>query len=135
MRADAQSARELTNSQEDLMSWSLRGALIALAISVAACAKPVRDIEPASVDASAFAGVTCPELTAKKAKLSQALIFRGFAQDQTSVDDRAGVLGVPLLMGTMFDGDNETGIARLKGELRALDSQMLAMNCSLNNWW
>ncbi len=116
------------------MSWCARGALVAFALTLSCCAKPVRDIQPAMVDPSAFAGDSCPQLAAKRARLSQALVFRGFAQDQVSADDRAGIFGAPMLMGTMFDGNNEAAVSELKGELRAVNSQILAMNCGLDHW-
>jgi hypothetical protein len=106
------------------MSWFPRGAILALALAFSSCAKPTREIQPAFVDPSAFMGATCMQLTAERGRRSQALIFAGLAQDQTSLDDRTRLLGVPTPMGTIFEGDNEVAISRLKGELRAIDAQM-----------
>jgi hypothetical protein len=111
------------------MSWFIRSALLALLLIVAACAKQTRDIRPAFVDPSNFADATCSQLLTERAKRSQALVFSGFAQDETSSQDRLRILGAPTPMGTIFEGDNEVEISRLKGELHALDAQMLIMNC------
>jgi hypothetical protein len=111
------------------MSWFIRGALLALSLIVAACAKQTRYIQPAVVDPSIFAYATCSQLLTERGKRSQALVFAGFAQDETSSQDRIRILGAPTPMGTIFEGDNEVEISRLKGELRALDAQMLIMNC------
>lgn len=110
------------------MSRFICGACLALIVVLAACAKRTRDIEPGVVDASVFTGATCAQLVAERAKRSEALIFSGLEQDHTSLEDRAGVFGAPMLMGTIFNGRNESEIARLKGELRALD-ELLATNC------
>lgn len=111
------------------MSWFIRVALLALSLVVSDCAKQTRYIQPAIVDPSIFAYATCSQLLTERAKRSQALIFSGIAQDETSSQDRLRILVVPTPMGTIFEGDNEVEISRLKGELRALDAQMLIMNC------
>lgn len=106
-----------------------RCALLALAFSLGACAQQTRDIPPAVVDPSLFIGATCSELVAERARRSQALIFAGLAQDRTSDDDRTRTLGVPTPMGTIFEGDSAAEVARLKGELHALNAQLRVMNC------
>ncbi len=111
------------------MVWLARSAFLILAGLLGACAKQTRDIPPAIVEPSLFIGGTCSELVAERAKRSQALVFAGLAQDQTSQDDRTRTLGVPTPMGTIFEGDHEAEVARLKGELRALNAQLRAMNC------
>ncbi|MBI3275092.1 MAG: hypothetical protein HYZ60_03930 [Methylocystis sp.] len=104
------------------------GACLALMLVLAACATRTRDIEPDIVDPAVFAGATCAQLVSARAKRSEALIFAGLEQDHTRLEDKVGVLGAPMLMGTLFHWRNDFEIARLKGELRALDA-LLATNC------
>ncbi|PWB94369.1 hypothetical protein [Methylosinus sporium] len=102
---------------------------VAAAFGLAACAKPTREIEPAPVDPGLFIGADCPQLVARRARIAQALIFAGSAQDQLAADDRTRTFGVPTPMGTPFDADREPQIARLKGELHAVNAQMDAQRC------
>lgn len=110
--------------------WVARCAILALSVGLGACAQRTRDIEAIVVDPSPFLALTCPQLVAARARRAQALIFSGLAQDQTSQDDRTRTFGVPTPMGTIFEGDRGDEIARLKGELRALNEQMIVMNCA-----
>jgi len=103
----------------------------ACALALGACAKRTRDIEPALLLRDPFAGAACPALLATRARLSQALIFYGLEQDQISADDRTRTLGVPTPMGTGPEGDNETKIALLKGELVVLEDDV-ARTCGPN---
>jgi hypothetical protein len=102
---------------------------LAAALGLSACAKTTLEIEPAPVDPALFVGADCPHLVARRARISQALIFAGSAQDQLAADDRTRTLGVPTPMGTPFDDDREPQIARLKGELHAVNAQMDAQRC------
>lgn len=106
-----------------------RGVAFALVLVLGGCAKQTRDIEAAAVDPAIFVGATCSQLVAERAKRSQALIFAGLAQDQVSADDRVRTFGAPTPMGTLFEGDREDEVARLKGELHAANAQMIVMNC------
>jgi len=101
----------------------------ALASLVVGCARPMRDIEPNFVDANRFAGASCSQLVAERARRARALIFSGLQQDQISQDDRARTFGAPTPMGTLFEDDVEPEIARLKGELRAIDTMHAIMIC------
>lgn len=100
-----------------------------LALLVAGCARPSQEIEPRFVDANLFAGANCSQLVAERARRSRALIFSALEQDQISQDDRIRTLGVPTPMGTLFEGGVEPEIARLKGELRAINAMHAMMNC------
>ncbi|MBY6240569.1 hypothetical protein [Methylosinus sp. Sm6] len=102
---------------------------LGLAAALAACAKPAHEIAPTPIDPVMFAGKSCSQLVAARARRSQALIFAGMAQNQVSDDDRMRTLGVPTPVGTLFDGDREPEVARLKGELHAIGAQMIVMNC------
>jgi hypothetical protein len=96
---------------------------------LAACARQTREIEAAPVEPGLFSGMSCLRLVKERARRSQALIFAGAAQDQVSADDSLRTLGIPTPAGTLFDGDREPEVARLKGELRAVNAQLLASGC------
>lgn len=107
----------------------LLGFALAAALGLSACAKPTREVEPLPADPALFVGYDCAQLVARRARISQALIFAGSAQDQIAADDRIRTLGVPTPMGTLFEGDREAEIARLKGELHAVNAQMETQRC------
>lgn len=100
-----------------------------LAALLGACARPTSEIVAAAADPAMFEGMTCSQLVGQRARRSQALIFAGMAQDQVSADDGMRTLGVPTPVGTLFDGDREPEVARLKGELHAVDAQLIEMRC------
>lgn len=102
---------------------------LGFAAALSACARPAHEIEPAPIDPVMFMGKSCSELAHQRARRSRALIFAGMAQDQVSADDNMRTLGVPTPVGTIFDGDREPEVARLKGELHAVNAQMIEMNC------
>jgi hypothetical protein len=102
---------------------------LGLAAQLGACARRTSEIEAVAVDPAMFEGMTCSQLVAQRARRSQALIFAGMAQDQVSADDGMRTLGVPTPVGTLFDGDREPEVARLKGELHAVNAQLIAMRC------
>jgi hypothetical protein len=104
-------------------------AALGLAAALVACARPAREIEPAPSDPSLFMGESCSQLVAERGRRSEALIFAGMAQDQLSDEDRIRTLGAPTPLGTPFEDDREPEVARLKGELRAINAQMIAMKC------
>jgi hypothetical protein len=105
------------------------GLTLGFAAALTACARPAHEIEPAPTDPAMFMGMSCSQLVHERARRSRALIFAGMAQDQVSADDNMRTLGVPTPVGTIFDGDREPEVARLKGELHAVNAQMIAMNC------
>jgi hypothetical protein len=109
--------------------FCVAGWMVAAALGLAACAKSTHDIEPAPVDPALFVGADCAQLVARRARISQALIFAGSAQDQIAADDRTRTLGVPTPMGTPFELDREPEVARLKGELHAVNAQMDLQRC------
>jgi hypothetical protein len=94
-----------------------------------ACARATREIAPAIVDPTMFEGQSCIQLAYERARRSKALIFTGMAQDQVSEDDSTRTLGIPTPMGSVFEDDREPEIARLKGELHAVNARMRAMGC------
>jgi len=125
----ARAASPQTNAAMRARRLCVAGWAAAAALGLSACAKTAWDIEPAPVDPALFAGADCPQLVARRARISQALIFAGSAQDQIAADDRTRTLGAPTPMGTLFEGDREPEVARLKGELHAVNAQMDMLRC------
>ncbi len=99
------------------------------ALGLAACAPPARDIVPAAVPTSAYAGQSCAELGKARARLGVKLLFSGLRQDQIAADDNVRTLGVPSMFGTIFEGSEEQKVAELKGELRAVNEEIARAGC------
>jgi len=109
--------------------WLVRILLSAFALS--GCARATRDIEPICTDTPVFAGMGCGQLFLKRATLQEELVFDGLRQDQIHSDDYTRILGVPMLFGTVFEGNDEEKIGLLKGEMIALDAEILRTRCGV----
>lgn len=116
-----------TRAASPLRRMAKATALAAAALGVSACmAKRPSEIEPASVDPTAYAELDCTRLVERRARIAQSLIFASLAQDHLADADKVRTLGVPTPMGSAFEDDREAEVARLKGELRAIDARLRA---------
>jgi hypothetical protein len=102
--------------------------VILLASAFSACSKRIEEIEPASISAGEFAGMTCSQLVSEQARKTRALIFAELAQERVIADDRIRTFGVPTPMGSLFNEDRTESIARLKGQLASI-RMLLSREC------
>jgi len=103
--------------------------LLICALALFGCARVAQDIEPICIDAPIFAGMSCGQLFARRAELQEKLVFAGLRQDQIHDDDYTRTLGVPMLFGTIFEGNDEEKIGLLKGETIVLDAEISRTGC------
>jgi hypothetical protein len=102
--------------------------VILVASAPSACSKRSEEIEPASISATEFAGMTCSQLVSEQARKTRALIFAELAQERINKDDRIRTFGVPTPMGSLFNEESAESISRLKGQLASIRAR-LAQEC------
>ncbi|WP_424361546.1 hypothetical protein [Methylocystis parvus] len=96
---------------------------------LSACARSHGEIAPAPVPPNAFSAADCRQLSLMRAKAERSLVLSEIAQDHRHAEDRTRTFGVPTPMATIFDGDHEAEVARLKGEAYALAAQLERAGC------
>lgn len=95
------------------------------------CATPPDKIAPQYVSEIQYINLTCDQMAAEQSRLLTALAEASRAQHQARGDDALGVLliGVPT---SSLSGSNQASyVARLKGELEALQRAAIKNNCTL----
>lgn len=107
---------------------------IALTISVAGCASKPRDIEAAYVSPLAYEPYTCEQLGAEAQRISARAASATGAQEKKATGDAVAVgVGLVLFWPALFfikgKGANEAEIARLKGEMEAVEKVSIQKNC------
>lgn len=105
------------------------GAVLAVAISLGACAKHPDAIAATYVSHASYRGLGCNELAQENMRLGSVLGRASTQQENARTNDVLGILfiGVPV---STLSGDNiAPEIARLKGEQEALNRRMLENGC------
>lgn len=102
---------------------------VSVICSLTACAKRHGKIEPTPIPPAAYSSATCRQLATMRATTMRALVLAGVAQDQHYADDRTRTFGVPTPMATIFEESRAPEIARLKGEVLALATQLERAGC------
>jgi hypothetical protein len=104
-------------------------AVIAVAATLVGCAKSPESISPAYVSELTYRPFSCQDLAVESARINQALATASTQQEQARTNDTAGVilLGLPV---SSLSGDNiAPEIARLKGELEAINRASIQKHC------
>lgn len=107
-------------------------ALLALGLSLAACATPPDDIKATPVATGQYSGMSCDDLSAAAIKTNSKLGDLTAAQGRTASNDAYGVLWLGLPVGSMGEKgvkEREVQIAWLKGELDAIQKARVAGKC------
>jgi hypothetical protein len=102
----------------------------------AGCATAPRDIAPAYVSPVLYQNLTCQQLAGEAARVSQAAAAAsGQQSDQQGRDAVAVTAAVVLFWPALFfvqgDKANAAEIARLKGEMQAIEQANIAKNCGI----
>lgn len=100
-------------------------------LCLAGCATAPEKISPAGVSDATYNPWTCEQLNQEQARLHGALTTAYETQRDCRSKDAAGVfwLGFPV---SGFSGcDKEPEIARLKGELQAVQRSAVSKNCTI----
>ena len=107
----------------------LRSALIiAAAISATACANRPEFIRASHVSHEKFTHLECTQLATKMTDTRAELEKYSKMQDSKANGDAFGVflLGIPF---SKLSGDHEGDVARLKGEVEAIDTAQIKNKC------
>ena len=105
--------------------------VVTLALLLAGCATAPEQIAPQYVSQIQYENLNCRRMNQERLRLEAALIAAFAAQNNARGNDAMGVLliGVPT---SSLSGSNQSGyVARLKGELEALQRAAIAKGCSI----
>lgn len=103
---------------------------------LAGCATSPKDIAPAYVSPILYQGLSCDQLAQEAARVSSAAAQASGAQEaQASKDTAMTAIGVVLFWPSLFfiggDKQNAAEIARLKGEMQAIEAANIQKNCGM----
>jgi type IV pilus biogenesis protein CpaD/CtpE len=100
-----------------------------VAAGLAGCAKAPDQIQAGYVSDVSYRPLSCADLAGEEAKMSAALAKVSAKQQETANNDAVGVflIGVPL--GSVAGQNAEAEVARLKGEIDAVQRTRQAKRC------
>lgn len=102
--------------------------IAAVTLSLSACANRPETIRASFVSYEKFVHIDCSELATKVADSRALLVKTSKMQDDKANGDAVGVflLGIPF---SKLSGDYEGEVARLKGEVEALETAKIKNKC------
>ncbi len=111
-------------------------AAMACAVALSACASRSENISAAYVSPMQYASVSCNQLREEAARVSSRAIQATGAQDQKATGDAvatgvAVVLFWPALFLIKGDSTTASEVARLKGEMDALEQASIQKRCGI----
>ncbi|QQR36392.1 hypothetical protein JI749_01770 [Devosia oryziradicis] len=109
----------------------------ALALMLAGCATPPKDIAPAYVSTGLYENLSCGQLRAEAESVSARASAAFGRQDQNRGRDAAMttvslVLFWPAAFFLKGDGADAAEVARLKGEMQAIEQVNRVKNCGIS---
>jgi hypothetical protein len=110
-------------------------AALALAL-LSSCASRSKNIEAAYVSTTLYHTLTCEQLKTEAEKVSSRAVLASGKQDQKANGDTvlmgAGLIVFwPALLFTQGDGASAAEVARLKGEMVAIEEASAVKNCGI----
>lgn len=109
---------------------------LAATLTLAACATPPKDIAPTYVSTGLYENLNCTQLRAEAEAVSARAAQAYGAQDKARSQD-AAMTGVSLILfwpaAFFLKGDGATAaeVARLKGEMQAIEQVNRVKNCGI----
>lgn len=98
---------------------------------VIGCASSPESIAPAYISDMSYSHWTCEQLGQEQPRLVSALATACDAQRRCRANDTAGVIFLGLPVSSLSGSNMASEVARLKGELQALQRAGILKNCSL----
>jgi hypothetical protein len=98
---------------------------------LAGCARQPGDIVAVSVPTDPYMQMTCADLMAQKADKQQQLDALSDKQAEVASRDAGWVAIVHVPVASITEGDNADDIARLKGEVGAIDQAYRSKGCGV----
>ena len=105
--------------------------IIALSAALVGCAATPESIAPAYVSEMSYMGYKCGMLGEEQTRLVRALSTASDAQRIARSNDIAGVILIGLPVSSLSGSNQAAQIARLKGELEALQKTGIRKSCNL----
>jgi hypothetical protein len=103
---------------------------IAFCVVVSGCAMAPESVRPAYVSELSYMNYTCDQLGQEQLRLAAALSTASDAQRQARSNDIAGVIFLGVPVSTLSGGNVASEIARLKGELEAVQKTAIQKDCN-----
>jgi hypothetical protein len=100
---------------------------------ISGCATKPESIAPAYISDMAYKDWTCSQLAQEQSRLTSALSAASDAQRRARTNDTWGVILIGLPTASLSGSNVASEIARLKGELQALQRAAILKNCNLPN--
>ena len=109
---------------------------VVLCAALAGCATSPKDIAPAYVSPILYQNLSCDQLSQEAVRVSNAAaVATGQQQNQASKDTAMMAVGMVLFWPSLFfiggDKGNASEVARLKGEMQAIEQANISKNCGL----
>ena len=106
------------------------------ALVLASCASKPEDIEAAYVSPLAYEAYTCDQLKSEAIRVSERAQQAAGVQKKKATNDAVAVgvgvvLFLPALLFVKGSGATEGEIARLKGEIEAIEKASIQKNCNI----
>jgi len=114
-----------------MKKWIVMVMVIVLVAILAGCAATPGSIRPSYVSELTYMNYTCEQLTSEQVRLAAILNAVSDAQRQARTADTIGVILIGVPTASLFGGNKKLEIARLKGELQALQVAGDLKNCNL----
>ena len=107
-----------------------------ISLILCGCASASSDITPAYTSSIPYQGYTCEQLGAEASRVSAYAAKAAGVQDKNRSHDQAMVgVGIvlfwPTLLFTNGDGQNAAELARLKGQMNAIEEASIAKQCEI----
>lgn len=112
-------------------------AVLGAAMILSACADKSHEIAPSYVSPNNFAPMSCTQLRSEAAAVSARAQVAMAAQDKKADNDAAATaIGAILFWPALFmikgDGASAAEVARLKGEMQAIEAVNRSRNCGIS---
>lgn len=104
--------------------------ICAAMLLAAGCAKRPEEITATPVAVDPYMQMQCPQLAQLKVQKEAELTQLGKDQTETADRDAAAMAVIHVPVGSMVGNDNESKIARAKGEVQAINSAYQSKGCS-----
>jgi hypothetical protein len=106
------------------------------AIALAGCAKDAAEVAPSYISPITYQSYTCQQLSEEAQRVSAAAAQSAGVQDQRATNDKVAMgVGIvvfwPALLLTHGNDENTAQLARLKGQMDAIEQMSIQKRCGI----
>ena len=105
------------------------GTMLLAVVLISGCASDPATIAPISINPAIYQGWSCNQLRQEKASQSASLEILVAQQVRAQEGDALGVFLIGLPTSSMSGNDKESEIANARGQLAAIEQNLIAKNC------